>query len=325
MTAGLLFAGAAVALVVAATFLTRAADAIAERTGIGRVWIGTILLATATSIPELTSDVAAVWQGNPDLAAGDLLGSSMANMLLLAVLDLVSPRRRVLRKASVQHAMSASLAIVLTAIAGAAILSPVHPSVLGVGIFSLLLLGVYLTGAYFAWTRRPRDEAPPAHRKKGLLRPALEFLGAAGVVALVAPSFASSAAALAEVTGAGQTFLGGWLLGLTTSTPELVASLAAVRMGAFDLAVGNLFGSNALNMALFVALDLANGGAPVFAVLDPVHAITAFLAVLLTAIGLHAVLERGEHRSLPVDPAAVAILVAYVAGVVVLFVATRAT
>ena len=252
MTAGILFVSAAAALVVAGTWLARAADAIAERTGLARIWIGTILLAGATSLPELASDVAAVRQGNPDLAAGDLFGSSMANMLILALLDLSSPSRRVLRRASVQHAMSASLAIVLTAIAGAAVLAPRHPSILGTGLFSVTLAVVYTGGAYLAWNRRPRESELPAPRKQGVLRPALTFAAAAVVIA-VAPDFASSAASLAEATGAGQTFLGGWLLGLTTSAPELIASLAAVRMGAFDLAVGNLFGSNALNMALFVA------------------------------------------------------------------------
>ncbi len=325
MTAGLLFVAAAAALVLAGTWLARAADMIAERSGIGRVWVGTILLAAATSLPELASDVAAVRQGNPDLAAGDLFGSSMANMLILALLDLSSPRRRVLRQVSVQHAMSASLALVLTAIAGAAVLARQHPSFLGLGIFSVILLVVYLGGARFAWTSRPRDVAPTVARSGGLLRPGLTFAAAAVVIALAAPIFASSAATLAAITGAGQTFLGGWLLGLTTSAPELVASLAAIRMGAFDLAVGNLFGSNALNMALFVALDLANGGTPVFSVLDPAHAITAFLAILLTAIGLSAVLERGERRSLPVDPAALAIVVAYLAGIAVLYLATRAS
>ncbi len=324
MTAGLLFVAAAAALVLAGTWLARAADMIAERSGIGRVWVGTILLAAATSLPELASDVAAVRQGNPDLAAGDLFGSSMANMLILALLDLSSPRRRVLRQVSVQHAMSASLALVLTAIAGAAVLARQHPSFLGLGIFSVILLVVYLGGARFAWTSRPRDAGPTVARSGGLLRPGLTFAAAAVVIALAAPIFASSAATLAAITGAGQTFLGGWLLGLTTSAPELVASLAAIRMGAFDLAVGNLFGSNALNMALFVALDLANGGTPVFSVLDPAHAITAFLAILLTAIGLSAVLERGERRSLPVDPAAFAILIAYLAGIAVLYLSTRA-
>lgn len=325
MTAGILFVSAAAALVVAGTWLARAADAIAERTGLARIWIGTILLAGATSLPELASDVAAVRQGNPDLAAGDLFGSSMANMLILALLDLSSPSRRVLRRASVQHAMSASLAIVLTAIAGAAVLAPRHPSILGAGLFSVTLAVVYTGGAYLAWNRRPRGSELPAPRKQGVLRPALTFAAAAVVIAVAAPTFASSAASLAEATGAGQTFLGGWLLGLTTSAPELIASLAAVRMGAFDLAVGNLFGSNALNMALFVALDFANGGSPVFAILDPAQALTALLAILLTAVGLTAVLERGERRSLPVDPAALVLLVAYLAGIAFLFAATRAS
>lgn len=324
MTAGLLFLAAAAALVVAGTWLARAADAIADRTGIGRVWIGTVLLAAATSLPELASDVAAVRQGNPDLAAGDLFGSSMANMLILGLLDLASPRRRVLRNASVQHALSASLAIVLTAIAGGALLARQHPSFLGIGVFSAILVAVYVAGAFFAWSHRALDVDAPTGRPGSLLRPSLTFAVAAVVVAVAAPVFASSAAILAAATGAGQTFLGGWLLGLTTSAPELIASLAAVRMGAFDLAVGNLFGSNALNMALFVALDLANGGTPVFAVLDPAHAVTAFAAIVLTAIGLSAVLERGERRSLPFDPAALAIVVAYLAGVAVLFLATRA-
>jgi cation:H+ antiporter len=323
MTAGLLFLVAAAALILAGTWLARAADSIAERTGVGRVWVGTILLAAATSLPELASDIAAIRQGNPDLAAGDLFGSSMANMLILGLLDLTSPRRRVLRQVSVQHAMSASLAIVLTAIAGAAILARQHPSFLGLGLFSVTLLVVYLGGARFAWSRRSREAGPRAARPRGLLRPALTFAGAAAVIAVAAPTFASSAASLAASTGAGQTFLGGWLLGLTTSAPELIASLASVRMGAFDLAVGNLFGSNALNMALFVALDVANGGSPVFAILDPAHALTAILAILLTGVGLNAVLERGERRSLPVDPAAVGILLAYVAGISLLFLATR--
>jgi cation:H+ antiporter len=323
MTVGLLFLASAMVLLVAGTLLAKAADTIAERTGIGRVWVGTVLLAAATSLPELASDVAAVSQGNPDLAAGDLFGSSMANMLVLALLDLSAPRRRVLRRSSVQHAMSASLAIILTAIAGAALLFPQHPSTPGVGLFSGLLVAVYLSGAYFAWSRRPRESEAGAPHPRGLVRPAVSFAAAATAIAVAAPTFASSAARLAAITGAGQTFLGSWLLGFTTSAPELIASLAAVRMGAFDLAVGNLFGSNALNMALFAALDLANGGKPLFAVLDPVHALTALLAILLTAIGLSAVLERGERRSLPVDPAALAILVAYLVGIALLFGATR--
>ena len=83
MTAVLLgFLASGAVIVAAGTVLAKSGDAIAEHTRLGRVWIGSVLLAGATSLPELTTDVAAVRLGVPDLAAGDLFGSSLANMLL---------------------------------------------------------------------------------------------------------------------------------------------------------------------------------------------------------------------------------------------------
>jgi len=82
------------AAVLAGTALARLADRSADATGLGRIWIGSILLATATSLPELVTDVAAVRLEAVDLAVGDLFGSSMANMPILALVDLAYPRRR---------------------------------------------------------------------------------------------------------------------------------------------------------------------------------------------------------------------------------------
>ena len=94
MTYVLMFLAAGAVVVVAGTALARYADAIAKATGLGRLWIGSVLLAGATSLPELTTDVAAVRLGATDLAVGDLFGSSMANMLILAIIDLLSPGSR---------------------------------------------------------------------------------------------------------------------------------------------------------------------------------------------------------------------------------------
>ena len=115
MTAALLFLASAAAVVGAGPVLSRAGDVIAERTGIGRVWVGSILLAGATSLPELATDVSAVRLGAADLAAGDLFGSSMANMLSLALIELSAPRRQVFRTVTLDHALAACLALVLTA------------------------------------------------------------------------------------------------------------------------------------------------------------------------------------------------------------------
>jgi cation:H+ antiporter len=105
--------------------------------------------------------------------------------------------------------------------------------------------------------------------------------------------------------------------------PELVSSIAAVRMGAFDLAVGNLFGSNGLNMAIFLALDLAQPGPAIFAALDVNHAISALIAVILMGLGLAAIVCRAERRLAMIEPSSLLMLVAYMLGVWLRY--TRAT
>lgn len=323
MTAWLWFAASGAAVVVAGVMLARAADAIAAATGLGRLWVGSVALAAATSLPELATDVAAVRLGAVDLAVGDLLGSSMANMLILAAVDLLPPRRYVLRHAALDHALVACLAITLNALAGLLILARSPHTTLGVGTGSIVLLVAYLAGARAAY----RNVAPPPDAAGGvrgfrwgaLRRPAVTFAGATGLVLVAAPAFARAAKAIAEQTGMGTTFVGTWLVGTATSLPELVASVAAVRFGAFDLAVGNLFGSNALNMALLPVLDAVLPGESLFAVVDPSHALSACLAVILTGLGLAAVVYRAERRFAMLEPDSWLMVLAYVAGLWLLY------
>jgi cation:H+ antiporter len=319
---------AAGALVVAAgAALARYGDAIADLSGLGRLWIGSVLLAAATSLPELGTDIAAVRLGAPDLAAGDLFGSSMANMLILAVIDLWPARRRVLRNATLDHALSACLAIVLTALAAVLVLARPGASFLSVSPGSVLLLALYLGGTRAVYRHVRRGQAvqaaettpvPSGLTMRGAL---LRFGAAAAVVLAVAPVLAWSARGLASATGLGTTFLGTWLVGLTTSLPELATSLAAVRLGAFDLAVGNLFGSNAFNMALFFVLDLVQPGS-IFAGLDPNHALSALFGAILTSLGLAAIVYRAERRYGLLEPDSALMLLAYLLGLWILFTRT---
>lgn len=119
--------------------------------------------------------------------------------------------------------------------------------------------------------------------------------------------------------GAGNTLVGTWLAGLSTALPELVSSLAAARLGAYDLAIGNLFGSNAFNMPLFFALDLAQPGHSVFQALQPHHAISAFFGIMLMSVGLAAIVIRAGRRFSFIEPSSALIVVGYVAALVVLY------
>jgi cation:H+ antiporter len=316
------FVASGALVVLAGIALARHADAIAEATGLGRLWIGVVLLAGATSLPELATDIVAVRLGAADLAVGDLFGSSMANMLILAVIDLMPPRRHVLRQAAFDHTLAASLAIALNALAGALVIVRPSATLAGIGPASLLLFVLYLAGtrAVYRHTHREMDPAPAnaasaaprSATRAGLRRALLRLSGAALAVLLAAPAFAWSAQGIATITGLGNTFVGTWLVGLATSLPELAASLAAVRMGAFDLAVGNLFGSNALNMAILLALDAVHPGS-LFPALDPGHALTALFAVILMSLGVAAIVFRAKRHFAMLEPDSVLILLTYAA------------
>jgi cation:H+ antiporter len=90
-----IFVLSAATIVAAGTKLAHYGDKIAELTGLGRLWIGAVLIAGATSLPEVLTDVSAALMNEPDLAIGDLFGSNMANMLILGLIDLAHRQRRV--------------------------------------------------------------------------------------------------------------------------------------------------------------------------------------------------------------------------------------
>jgi cation:H+ antiporter len=340
MTLGALlvrFLLAAVIVIAAGTVLARAGDVVAARTRLGGAWVGSVFLALATSLPEIVTDIAAVRLGAIDLAVGDLMGSSMANMLILALISLAPAGVDMFRRAAFDHALYACLAIIMTILAAMGLVTRVGSSVAGIGTWSLLLVVTYavtsslafrvsqvtqtagevteMSGAESTGSHEGRAEgAPSSHAHPMSLRRAIwSFLGAALVIVVVAPQFAKAAEGLAVVSGLGHTFMGTWLVGLSTSLPELVTSMAAVRLRAYDLAVGNLFGSNAINMTIFAILDPFHPQ-PMFAVASADHILTALAAVVLMTIALGTLVLR-SRRAAAREPGSILLVVGYVAGI----------
>jgi cation:H+ antiporter len=117
------------------------------------------------------------------------------------------------------------------------------------------------------------------------------FATGGGIIFMVAPIFARSAQQFAVVSGWGDSFVGTWLVGFSTALPDLVSSITACRLGAFDLAVASLYGSCAFNMVVFFVMDLVSRR-PVFSLLDPVLALSGALAVVLMVLGVAVVALR---------------------------------
>ena len=296
--------------------LVHHADTLAGASALGRLWIGMLLLAASTSLPELITDVYSSALGTPNLGIGDLMGSSLANMSILAVLDLVYARRRILDGISREHIMVGALAILLTAIAGAAIASHGWRPLGRVDASSVVILLVYLVGMRAVRAEQP-ETAPPEQLALGttrhlVLRKAMVgFALSAAVLALSAPALVLAAEGISRTSGLDETFVGTILMGLTTSLPEGVATLAAVRLGATDLAVANLFGSNAFNMCIFLPMDLASPTGSVLVHAAPHNVVGLLLAIAATAL---AVLRLLTPRATTVGfwrPESLLILAAY--------------
>ncbi len=330
-----LFAASAGAIVIVGTKLSRYGDQIAELSGLGRLWIGVVLMAAATSLPEVFTTMSAGWMAAPDLAAGNLFGAGMSNMLTLGLIDLLYRHKRVWQQAALGHTLTATLAMVLTGLAAFFALLRIEAVHLGVGLESLILLIIYVFGMRLVFrqedmTRRQREHAAVVEsmaeargtdgNRRGELRRAVIGFGM-GALALVvaAPVLAWSAERIAEESSMTATFVGTSLVAITTSLPELVVSISAVRLGAFDLAVGNLFGSNAFNMAAFFFADVAYRGGSLLSTVSSAHALTALWAIVMMNIGLMGIMYRAERRFRPIEPDSLLMIVAYVLGLWLLF------
>lgn len=318
LPAWLLFLLSAVAVILAGARLSRDGDTLAERTGLGGAWIGAILVAGATSLPELATGVYGVRAGEVNLAVGDIFGSCMANLLILAVADLSTRHVSVLTRVTANQVLVAGLGICLLATAIAGILTPVRFTVLGIG-WAPAVIGVsYVMGMRLLHVNRGQPAFETAaeaavHRKQlpPMRTAVLGFVVAAAVILFAARFLAASAEQLAHQLGLTTGFVGMVLLAVTTSLPEVSVSVASVRQGSYDLAVGNLLGSNCFNCSILFVHDLVDGPGSLLARVQPSLVLAAVFGVLLTGQTVLAVLNRSERRIWLLEPDALLLLLTY--------------
>ncbi len=322
----LTFAILAGVIVVAGTCLSKYADVIADLTGLGRTLGGLVLLASATSLPELSVDCKAALIGAADMAVGAVLGSSIFNLLILGVLDLCHGHRdRIVSPVSAGHALSAIGTIILTAIVlSFLVLKELPLSWMSVGLGTLMTFLFYLAMLrliYLDQRHAPSQSESTGESGGGLsLRHAVVgYLASTLVILLAAGYLAPTADRLAHESGLGGTFIGSTLVALTTSLPELVTTAAAIRLGAFDLAVGNVLGSNAFNMAILFPVDIFYRQGSLLQDAEITNAVTAAAAILLTGILTMGLLYRPRRRYWLLEPDARLLVILAVAVFVALY------
>jgi cation:H+ antiporter len=274
--------------------LSKYGDLLAEYTGWGKAWVGLILMASITSLPELMVGISSVAiVKSADLAVGDIMGSCAFNLGILALLDAFVPRRKPLfGEASPNHIVSAALGIILLTLAGAGLFLPediLLSSILG--IFSVVFIVVYLVSIRIIFLQEQKSKAAmvltetiqvnPSLPLKVVVRNYVFFALLIVLAALALPFFADQ---LAEAAGLNKSFVGTLFLAASTSLPEIAVSIAAVRMGALDMAVGGLLGSNIFNILILSIDDIFYAGGPLLKEASDSHLLSVLATIIMSSI-----------------------------------------
>ncbi|MDO8446031.1 MAG: sodium:calcium antiporter [Deltaproteobacteria bacterium] len=317
-------------IVLCGTNLSRYGDVIAEKTGLGRAWIGLVLMASVTSLPELINGISSVaFVDAPNIALGDIMGSCVFNLSIIALMDILHGPKPIFSKAEHGHIISAGFGVILIGLASISILSNASiPSIGHVGAYTPAIILIYLIGirglflfekkkiAEFVGEMAEAIQYGHVSTKEAVIKYSLNALIIVGAAAWL-PFIGDR---LAEETGLGRSFIGSTFIALTTSLPELVVSISALRIGATDMAIANLFGSNMFNISILAIDDLFYTKGPLLSHVSMNHAVTGFMAVIMTGIAIVGLTYRLEKKTfLRLGWDAIAMLMAYIVNIYLLY------
>lgn len=347
-----------VLIIIAGLLLTKSGEQIAAKTRFSQLLIGIILLSLVTSLPELVTGSTAAVIAAPDLALGNVIGSNIFNLAILALIDVLEGPGPLMLKVSIQQIMPGFLMLIMSAIVGFFL---VLYSVAGfspsfwLGLESLFLVFAYILGLrlIYRYQNRSSDQdtsraspladlltvtagdAPDQEISKSALAPRNSITGfswpdislpaaylvtliSAVVILLAGRNLIFTATEIAELTGLGHTFLGPVLLAAVTSLPEIVTSISAYKLGAFNLAVGNVLGSNLFNLLILVWLDFFHAGS-LLAASEPANLLPLFSSILMTNLILLGLFYRSRASFLRLGWGAISLLVVYVVTIILLY------
>ena len=303
-------------------------DLLAELTGMGKAWIGLILMAAVTSLPELMVGISSVRiVGSADLAVGDILGSCAFNLGILSLMDVFTPKDHpLLSQSSKSHILIAGFGIILISLVGLGLYLSEDIVILPfLGLTSISFLVVYLIAVRILFNYKnahpEKEEIHESHEglitlKHVVLRYAL-FACIIIVTALALPYFVEH---IAEDAGLGKTFAGTLLLAASTSLPEIAVSFAAIRMGSTDMAIGNLLGSNLFNILILFLDDFFYSKGHLLKDASDINLLSVFFVLMMTSVAIIGFIFPSQKKKIVLSYDTFIIFSLYLSNMILLFV-----
>lgn len=283
-------------------------DVIADKTEMGGTWVGMVMLATVTSLPELVTSVVSVTATDlPDIAVGNVLGACVINLLILVVLDFLHRGESLYQQSSQGHILSATFGILMLGFAGFSILLSVNgssPAIGHVGLYApflVLMYGVAVRSVFHyekTHVAAYADHLPDQRPDLSLGTAVLRYLAAALVVVAAGAWLPFVGDRIAQAMGWRHSFVGTVLIALVTTVPEMVVAIAATRIGALNMAIASLLGSNLFNVFILAVDDVFYARGPLLEHVSPVQGVTAFSAIMMTGLAVIGFFYRPTGRVL---------------------------
>ena len=326
-----IFVAAAAGTWVAGIYLSKATDVLDARFNLGQAVGGMLLLGLAGSLPELAITASAALSGALALATGNLLGGIAVQTLVLVLLDATSRRRTPLSSLATDSSplLEAALVIVLVALAimggllpESSAIGPVSPMSLVIVVFFLFgMIGINRGRRRAAWkpaatASTVTDKAEPPNRLASVSTAAVvgAFAAASGVTLVAGVMLEQTGNELANDLGMNGVVFGATILAAVTALPEISSGIEAVRLGAVELAMSDIYGGNAVQLNFFLLADLLSGD-PVLPSASAQSLWLGAAGAVVTAIMIFGMVMRPERKVAGLGPDSLVALAAYVGAI----------
>jgi len=278
--------------------LARFGDELAEATGWGKLWVGTLLVGIATSLPEVTVNISAVWlDDSPGLALGNVFGANMMNVFVLGLVALAFGVSQVCGGQGRDTKLLVLCGIGIVALAtliGATGDAKLGPTSAG----GLVLAAAYIGGMRAVYRAGRTDmDLEDIPSPSGSARRAWIGFGISVVVVIIAARYlAASADRIAEISGISASFIGVLLVSIVTTLPEGSVTVTAALRKSYGIVMGNVYGSCFFNVFIFTVSDLFYRKGPLLGAMEAPHFAAALAALALMSMG-YAVVKSCESRA----------------------------
>lgn len=280
------------------TRATRSADIIAEKKNLARAFMGVVFISMITSFPELFTGISAgAIVKSPDIAIGQIVGSCIFNLVIIAIVELFFRKKRIYQLSGKLNILPLGFSLIIIATLTFLLSVRFNLNFFHIGVSSIFIFVLYLVFMHIIFKeKRAKHEEKEKYKDKSLKKEIVSFIVSAVIIIGVGIYLPIVGKELALIMNWTDSFVGVIFLALVTSFPELVVSFATAKMGALDMLVGNVAGSNLFNIAIIFIIDVAYIKGNVLLSTSSSNISVGLIAILMNFVVFFAVVRQSSYR-----------------------------